>query len=63
MNLSGATLDEVAAQGVGVDEERLMLAYRAARKYTKIPSSKRPDVVNDYACQVTQSREDNCQRT
>ena len=48
MNLSGATLDEVAAQGLGVDEIRLMLAYRAARRYTKIPSSKRPDVVNDY---------------
>ena len=48
MNLSGATLDEVAAQGVGFDEIRLMLAYRAARRYTKIPSSKRPDVVNDY---------------
>ena len=57
MNLGGATLDEVAAQGVVVDENRLMSAYRAARRYTKIPSSKRPDVVNDYACQVTQPRD------
>ena len=57
MNLSGATLEDVAAQDVGVDENRLVLAYRAARRYTKIPSSKRPDVVNDYACQVTQPRD------
>ena len=38
-----------------------MLAKRAARKYKKIPSSKRPDVRNDYACQVTRPRDDCCE--
>ena len=34
-----------------------MLACSAARKYTDILSSKRSDVVNDYACQVTRPRD------